>query len=804
MPTLIRYFLIPLFTLVLGFSYAQSKREISTVEIPGEMVIDAKFNEPQWSNTEVSSDFIQRRPNPGDPASYKTEVRVLYGQKSLYIAMEMFDPHPDSILHQLSERDDIGNTSWAGVIIGGFQDGINAFEYFATVEGVQFDASLTAFGEDPSWNSVWTSATAITDEGWALEIEIQQWDINFCRTIRRKREQSFWNHINPEVNGFVNQMGVINGIKNIKPPTRLFFYPYAGLNYDVSKGADGDVISGETFTAGMDLKYGINNSFTLDATLVPDFGQVRNDDNVLNLSAFEVRFNENRQFFTEGTELFGKGDLFYSRRIGGSPVNIDKVYDKEDEGFEIDTNPTKTKLLNAVKLSGRNKNGLGVGVFNAVTNASNAVIRDSLGNEQNLETAPVTNYSVIVLDQNLKNNSYISLINTNVLRNGNTYDANVTGTVFNIRNKANKYSLEGGMAYSNKFNFGNDEEKDGFNYNLGLAEVDGKLNYGVNYEHISPHFDSNDLGFLRYSNEKSSEIWVNYNEYKPTKHFNNYWMFSKVEHSLLAETNAFSGLEFLIEGGANTKKFNAFGLGSAFDLKKEHDFYETRNISKYFERPINTVFWGWVSSDYRKRLAMDANANINLYAVDGWYGNNFSLRPRFRFNDHLLVRYSFNYENDTNERGYADTLDDDDQIIFSKRDVNTRVNVLSGQYVFNNKMGLTFRLRHYWSSVQVKEFFELTQDGLLTDTEFDGFEEDGTSEYNQNFNAITTDVGYRWVFAPGSELSLVWKANLSDFKNERPKNFGENFKDAADDPSINSFSVKLLYFIDYLSLKKKA
>jgi len=759
--------------------YAQEKREISTTKLQGELEINGVLDEAQWQTTEVATGFRQRRPDPGKDASYKTEVMVLYGQNALYVGMEMYDPHPDSILHQLSERDDIGNTSWAGVIIGGFQDGINAFEYFATVEGVQFDASVTAFGEDPGWNSVWQSATKITDKGWTLEMEIpysamrfpeseiQQWDINFCRTIRRKREQSFWNHIDPAINGFQTQMGVINGIKNIQPPTRLFFYPYAGLNYDVSKNSDGLTTSGTNFTAGMDLKYGLNNSFTLDATLIPDFGQVRNDDNVLNLSAFEVRFNENRQFFTEGTELFGKGDLFYSRRIGGTPVNIGKAYEKADEGYEIVSNPTQTRLLNAIKLSGRNKNGLGIGVFNAVTNSSFAEVKDSKGATERIETSPLTNYSVVVLDQNLKNNSYISLINTNVLRNGSTYDANVIGTVFDLRDKENNFSIEGGGGFSNKFNYGNDEGKDGYIYSLGLKKISGKLNGGIEFEHLSPFFDSNDLGFLPNANQNTANLWANYNEYEPTKHFNNYWLFTELEYESLADISLYSGMDYFIEAGANTKKFHAFGTGIGVDLINEHDYFETRNIDRFFERPINTFAFGWISTDYRKRFALDMNAGFDMYDVTGWKGNNFSIRPRFRFNDHLFVRYSYNYNNQGNERGYATTLDEEDKIIFSRRDVNTRVNV-----------------------------------GQLAETDFDGFNEDGSSDYNQNFNAITTDVGYRWVFAPGSELSLVWKANLSDFKNTVPIGFRENFKDATDDPSLNSFSIKILYFIDYLSLKR--
>jgi hypothetical protein len=113
----------------------------------------------------------------------------------------------------------------------------------------------------------------------------------------------------------------------------------------------------------MDIKYGINDAFTLDAILIPDFGQTKFDDQILNLGPFEQQFNENRSFFTEGTDLFSKGDLLYSRRIGGRPNNQPTVAENET----IIENPSSVDLINALKVSGRTKGGLGIGILNAVT-----------------------------------------------------------------------------------------------------------------------------------------------------------------------------------------------------------------------------------------------------------------------------------------------------------------------------------------------------------------------------------------------------------------------------------------------------
>src|SRR4029078_12598069 len=115
-----------------------------------------------------------------------------------------------------------------------------------------------------------------------------------------------------------------------------------------------------SINGGMDIKYGINESFTLYATLIPDFGQTQSDNKILNLSPFEVKYNENRTFFTEGTELFNKGNFFSSRRIGGTPLQIDDVKNQLDSTEHILLNPSGTKLLNATKISGRLRSGLGI------------------------------------------------------------------------------------------------------------------------------------------------------------------------------------------------------------------------------------------------------------------------------------------------------------------------------------------------------------------------------------------------------------------------------------------------------------
>ena len=165
----------------------------------------------------------------------------------------------------------------------------------------------------------------------------------------------------------------------------------------------------ETTGSGMDIQYGVTENFTLDATLI-DFGQVGFDDVSLNLGPFEQVFNEQRQFFIEGTELFNKAELFFSRRIGGTPTNYETVNNNLRANEEVIDNPDAVKMLNAVKISGRTKKGLGIGFFNAITEKTEATIRDSITGDIRMEvTEPFTNYNIFVLDQVFNKNSAITL-----------------------------------------------------------------------------------------------------------------------------------------------------------------------------------------------------------------------------------------------------------------------------------------------------------------------------------------------------------------------------------------------------------
>ncbi|HFB99897.1 MAG TPA: hypothetical protein ENJ53_03740, partial [Phaeodactylibacter sp.] len=546
--------LLTVLTAVFSLTFAQAqvdsdtpatKKEVTAQRTQNSIKINGKLDEFDWANTEIATGFIQLEPTSGEKASNKTEVRIMYDNKAIYISAKMYTD-PSTISKQLTERDNLNNCDWFGIALSPYQDGINGLEFILSSAGVQFDAKFSTFGEDDNWDAVWRGETQVTEDGWIAEIEIpysairfsnqkeQTWDVNFMRFTNKTQEKSFWNEIDPEVNGFLNQSGQLNGISDIKSPFRLQATPFLATYAEHYNDKDADNPQsgwGRSFNAGMDIKYGLSDAFTLDMTLIPDFGEAASDNQVLNLTQFEVRYDENRQFFTEGTELFSKGNLFYSRRVGGSPLHYADEY-WEDGDSLILNEPQTVQLYNATKISGRTTKGTGIGFFNAVAGATHATILDKENGEREVQTSPLTNYNVLAVDQNLKNNSYVSLINTNVLRNGSDYDANATGLVFSLKNKKQSYAVRGNVKVSQQFFADNaaytkhvnnnlfitDKDLDdltdnpnrktllGHTYHIGFSKISGKLNFGTSYGVESHTYDINDLGFLYNNNEQTFDF----------------------------------------------------------------------------------------------------------------------------------------------------------------------------------------------------------------------------------------------------------------------------------------------------------
>ncbi len=800
--------------LVSVVALAQRSYNIIRTELPPE--IDGNVKEEIWDQAEVASDFTTNSPVPGNPSRYKSEFRMCYDDNALYISGRLYDPEPDSVSYTLSQRDDFGNADFAAINIDPFANNITAFSFAVTSAGVEIDGLESANGNfDRSWNTVWRSAVSKTEYGWSFEMKIphsayrfpnkniQEWNINFNRSVRRDREFSNWNPIDPQVFGEITQSGKLVGIEGIQSPLRLSITPYTTGYLENSYDSDlGKQTWKERLTGGVDLKYGLNDAFTLDMTLIPDFGQTISDQQVLNLGPFEVRFNENRPFFLEGTDLFQIGGVFYSRRIGGTPYNYNNVSANLGDGEEVVQNPSVAPLINATKVSGRTKSGLGIGVFNAIEARSNATITDSLGNERQIETNPLTNYNVFVLSQNTKNNGIISFVNTNVTRGGEAADANVSVIESNMFSKDGKYRVFTSAKLSSIMG---EETVNGHNFGARIHKVSGTWRYNIGYWEESDTYDPNDLGFLFNNNERGYSGEVSWNDFQGSKRFfrRNFrvnWWYTELYKPQLYQNTQFGATL----GGLHKKQFytqirtevNPFG---------EVNHFESRVFGKELHFNESIFFSYFISTDYSKRIALDVRAWVKDFLYTNQYGTNLYVSPRFRASDRLDIIVESSVQNLNHDYGYVSVQDDafEGDIMIGVRDRLIVENNIRSRLVFTNRMGIDFRLRHYWQQVDYTGFRELIDEGELQETAYNPLNDEGVSVHNTNYNAFTLDVNFRWIFIPGSELTIFYKNNIFQTKNRLEPSYFTTFETLFEQPQINSISLRLLVFLDAIYLRRK-
>ncbi len=774
------------------------RKKIQANKIVNSPKIDGILDEEVWQNAPVASDFVERKPNNGAkiPENFKTEVKVLYDDTGIYFGATLYDDEPSKIAKELTERDNIENDDIFGVTINGYNDNQQSLEFLVLPSGVQYDAKLTTdMGEDGSWNGVWYSAAKINEKGWTVEMKIpyselrfpkknvQEWGINFLRLVNRTSTMYDWNFVDNKKGSYMLYDGVLEGIENINPPIRLSFLPYFSTYFNNFKGKTEVNVNG-----GMDLKYGINDAFTLDLTLIPDFGQTSFDKSVLNLSPFEVQFQEQRPFFTEGTELFSKGELFYSRRIGGNPSRNVELNSNE----EFVKNPEKVKLFNALKVSGRTNNGLGIGFFNAITEKTNAEIRNLNTGEIRKETTESwANYNVMVLDQRFRGNSSVTLVNTNVTRAGDFRDSNVTGFLWDIQNKENTYTYYGGIKGSFVMD---DGTKFGNAGKAGFGKISGVHRYDFNGFYRTKTYDINDLGYLDRTNFYTFNGNYSYRFLQPKGNLNNFNYNLNVSTSRRLDQDLFTNFNVHQEISFTNKKFLTIGGGLMFTPFGENDIYEPRTAGRFLKIPEMIDGWIYINTDNRKKLRLNTYFDYYAYNEQGRYWLRYEFNPSYKFSDKLRLYYGFGGDYLHHDKGFAGK--DAQNIFIGNRNRFTVVNSLGSQYTINNKMAVNLSFRHYYSDVTYKNFYTLNQDGTYTDTPL------FTKNKNGTFNSWNIDWRYSWWFAPGSQLTLLYRNALGNYVEQSQLGFKENFSRLFDEPMVNNISLKLSYYIDYNQAKR--
>ncbi len=807
-----------LFVFLLGGGVSYAQRSIPAQRITEPISLDGELNEAFWNTVPVADSFIINYPTPGLPANCQTTVQMAYDDHAVYFGVKLHDVTPDSVLSILSQRDDFGNADWFGILIDPYGAGQNGFAFAVTAAGVELDAIINKDDQDFTWNAVWKSRVVLTADGWSLEMRIplsqlrfpkqsiQTWRINFQRQVRRRREMSYWSPVDPTVYGEITQSGHVTGLADLFSPLRLSFSPYTTAyveNYYNDQSGDQEWRFRQRF--GMDMKYGLSEAFTLDATLVPDFGQTASDRLVLNLSPFEIRYNENRPFFLEGMDLFGIGDLFYTRRIGGPTMKGAYLVDSlQSTGNTVTSASAQAQLINASKISGRTKKGLGIGVFNAVEKRSFVTYKDSLGNEREILAHPLTNYNIFVLSQNLRNNGNISYLNTNVYRPELKQFANANDFQTTLLNKNRTYSLlvEGRTSLiQNPL-----ETLFGHNIYTNFSKISGQLNFDIEYYEMSKTFDCNDLGFLARNNTRGSSAYFKWTEFQPKGKFLRRSMNMGSDVLYLHNPSKFN--YWTVNGNFIGTFRNFLTAGIEWDVFPlgEVDHFESRTFGNPVNFPASASIGGFYSSNYAKRFALDLSLYNRIYASKRLNNLDGSVSARIRFSNKVFVVLTTSVSRYTNNYGYVIGVTDTNyanDIILGTRNRWIVNNTVSAFYNFTNRMGMVLALNHYWQEVAYKQFLTLQPNGWTTVSTYTGLDANGKNIHNTSYNAFTIDLNFRWVVYPGSEIRFVWKYNIYASENALDLSYFNTFMDLFNQPQLNSFSVKALFFLDAGKLKKR-
>ncbi len=633
------------------------KRVYESLRVVGdEPVLDGRLDDPVWQTVGWSGDFLQREPAEGLAPSQQTRFKVVYDDDALYFAFQLTDD-PQAVSRQLARRDAFPG-DWVEVNIDSYFDRRTAFSFTLSCSGTQGDELISNDGDrwDSNWDPVWDGAAQLDPQGWTAEMRIplsqlrfsaasaQVWGLQINRRVHRLEERSSWQRIPNDVSGWVSHFGELRGLENLSPKRRIELVPYAVASAEKFKAEarnpfrDG---SASTLDGGLDGKVGITNNLTVDFTINPDFGQVEADPSQVNLTAFEVFFDEGRPFFIEGNDIFDlrvapaqtggafAGDrLFYSRRIGRSP-SLDA--DVPEDGFA--DAPDNSTILGAFKLSGKTAGGLSIGLLGTVTDEEAAII-DVLGERTRQVVEPETRAfagrlrqdfrggdtqiggMVTAIDRPLDDDRLIGL------RSGATSggldlshyfhqrDYRLEASVFGSEIRGSTEAIQEAQESSARYyqrpdnNYVTlDPSRSSLSGHGGSVRLTRTRNHQLMFQTgvawRSPGFDINDLGFMRAADGINQFTWVGYQKREPFSIFDrfningNQWLDWDYGGNFLRA-------RFNVNGNAQFR--NKYGAGFALGRNGEQVSNTRLRGGPSSKWPGSWFTEVWGNTDRRKRL----------------------------------------------------------------------------------------------------------------------------------------------------------------------------------------------------------
>ena len=804
-------------------------------------VIDGKLDDTEWLYLAWIDNFVQQKPYEGKEPSQETGFKILYDNDNIYVAIWAYDTSPDSIERRLTRKDYLEGDI-VSIQIDSYHDHRTAFIFMVSAAGVKGDAILSndAEVEDHTWDPIWYVKTSIDADGWNAEMKIplsqlrfdkrenQVWGLQVIRFLFRKEEVSFWQPIPRDAPGWVHQFGELDGISGISPKKQIEVAPYIVASTERFEKEEGNPFATgklNRFNAGIDGKIGVSSNMIIDFTLNPDFGQVEADPSLVNLSAYEVFFEEKRPFFIEGKNIFHSpllfygGDyvvpenLFYSRRIGRNPQAVPDT----EEGEYTDM-PASTSILGAAKLTGKTKNGLSVGILESVTAKEKAEI-DREG-ERSFETVePLTNYAIARVQQDFNKgntvlggvftstnrqieDSSVNFLHTSAYSGGldfrhswkertysvmaKTYFSHVSGSqeaLIRTQESSARYFQRPDNDYAKLDS--NRTSLSGFGGTFGIGKfAKGHLRYSGFLSWKSPGLELNDIGFISTTDQINQSFWIGYFVWDP------FFIFRELDLGL-SQWSVFDfggnlnhkGINF----NTNCEFKNYWSLSAGVNLSLSGLSNAALRGGPSMLNPANIITYLEIMSDERKKFNYEINTDQSWGGEKSSRSQNYGVFLSYRPVDAFSASLNCNFGLSERDLQYIRTIsiDTDEQYLFGTIRQNTLVMSLRLNLSITPNLTLQYWGQPFISAGKYSEFKKITDPRAEQYTErFHTFTSDeiGLNEttgmfnindeegfnysfYNPDFNVkeFKSNLVARWEFIPGSTIYIVWSQGRSGY-----------------------------------------
>ena len=778
--------------------------------LPEPMVMDGRLDESIWSEVPGYDNMLVIDPDTLADTRYKTDVRMFYTDKGLHIAAFMEQP-PETLVARLSSRDLFINRDAIGITLDTSGEGLYGYWFSVNLGGSVLDGKVAPERQfSREWDGPWTSATAVLDNGWSAEMFLPWSMMTIADTQSGDRKLGFW--INRKVayiderwswpalpfasKRFMSALATMR-TPNVEPKQQIAAFPFVSHTVDDASGDDESRV-------GVDLSWRPSSDLQVTAAINPDFGAVESDDVVVNLTAFETFFPENRLFFLEGQEVFtttprslvrtsspsGAGSrgtastfnsepttLLNTRRIGGA-ARIDVPDNIEVAGVELGS---PTNLLGAVKVTGQS-GGFRYGGLAAVEDEVSLRGTVSSGINQGEEinvTSDGRDFGVVRLLYEDVGEGRRSIGYLGTVVSYPDDEAVVHGIDSHWLSKNGAWQIDGQLI--------NSEVASETGYG-GLLDVSYKpkqgVQHGLSIDYLDDNLDVSDLGFIRRNDVTSVVYSYSWSTGRDLKFLRN-----KRRSVLISNSWNTDGL--LVRSGVFFR--NAWTFKNLSEIRTEFNYFPARwddrnsfdnGRYKVEDRFVGEVGFGTNTS---KKLSFSALFGVRQEELSSWTRRS-SIGLTYQPSD----RFSFDL--DLNYLQRKDWLLHDRDRLFATYNADDFQPRIGMDVFLSAKQQIRFTLQWAGITAQERDFYEipLSEDDLIAVS--DPIRSGLVTATNGDFaiSRLTAQLRYRWEIGPLSDLFVVYTrgSNLPDRVDD---GFSDLFDDALNTPIVDVYIVKLRY-----------